>query len=47
MLDRILDQRLEHHARDDQVERGRIDMLVDLQLRAEADALDPKKKGTK
>ena len=40
VLDRVLDQRLQHHARDDQVERRRIDVLLDLQLRAEADALD-------
>ena len=40
VLDRVLDERLQQHARDDQIQRGRIDVLLDAQGRAEANDLD-------
>src|SRR5205085_9623784 len=40
VLDRILDERLQHHARDDQIEHRGVDLLVDPKLRSEANALD-------
>ena len=40
MLDRILDERLQDHARHDRIERRQADLFVDLQLRSEADDLD-------
>src|SRR5687767_13872290 len=35
VLDRVLDQRLQHHARDDQVQGRRVDVFLDLELRPE------------
>ena len=40
VLDRVLDQRLQDHARHDDVERVGMDLLLDAQLRAEAHDLD-------
>ena len=40
MLDRVLDERLQDHARDDDVERAGADLLVHLELRPEPDDLD-------
>ena len=40
VLDRVLDERLQDHARHDHVERLRRDLLVDAELRPEADDLD-------
>ena len=40
MLDRVLHERLQDHAGHDGIERVRADLLVDLQLRPEADVLD-------
>ena len=40
VLDRVLDERLEDEARHDHVERVRVDLLVDVQLRPEPDDFD-------
>ena len=40
VLDRVLDQRLQDHARHDEVDRVRVDVLHHFQLRSEADHLD-------
>ena len=40
VLDRVLDERLQDHARHDDVEAGLVDLLVDHERGAKADALD-------